>query len=121
MYKKVEIQCFYCFLSLWNNFGVECLIESTVKKVFIILKSKPGSKREGISSISEDEICICIKAPPIEGKANLAIVKYFAEIFDISKSNVVIEKGETNKNKVISVKGSYTDEEVFDILNKNMI
>lgn len=37
MYKKVEIQCFYCFLSLWNNFGVECLIESTVKKVFIIL------------------------------------------------------------------------------------
>ena len=102
-------------------FSHKCIYRNVGSKVFIILKSKPGSKQEGISSITEDEICLCVKAPPIEGKANSAIMKYFAEIFDISQSNIVIEKGETNKNKVISVDGSYTEEEVYEILNKNMI
>jgi uncharacterized protein (TIGR00251 family) len=85
------------------------------------MKTKPGSKREGISSITDDEICVCIKAPPVEGKANSAIVKYFSDIFDLSKSSIAIEKGETNKNKIISVYCSYSEEEVYNILKENMI
>jgi len=90
-------------------------------KIFINIKTKPGSKREGISFITDDEICVNIKAPPVEGKANLAIIKYFSDVFDLSKSSIAIEKGETNKNKIISVGCAYTEEEIFNMLKENMI
>jgi uncharacterized protein (TIGR00251 family) len=103
-------------------FSHKCIYKHLLgSKIFINIKTKPGSKREGISSINDDEICVNIRAPPVEGKANSAIIKYFSDIFDLSKSSIAIEKGETNKNKIISVDGSYTEEEVFNILKENTI
>lgn len=90
-------------------------------RIFLILRAKPGSKRQGISSITEEEISVCIRAPPVDGKANSALVEYFSEIFNISKSDVILEKGGTNKNKLISIVDVHTEEEVLKILNDNLL
>jgi uncharacterized protein (TIGR00251 family) len=59
---------------------------------------------------------ICIKAPPVEGQANKAIVVYLADIFGLSKGDVSIEKGMTNKHKIIMLNDCQMElEEIYEI------
>jgi uncharacterized protein len=90
-------------------------------RIFLIVRAKPGSKRQGISSIGEEEISVCIRAPPVDGKANSALIEYFSDVFNISKSDVVLEKGGTNKNKLISIVDIYSEDEVLKLLNDNLL
>jgi uncharacterized protein (TIGR00251 family) len=96
-------------------------IYKNLSRIYLIIRAKPGSKKQGISSINEDEIYVSIKAPPVDGKANSALIEYFSDIFDISKSEVTLEKGGTNKHKLISIADIYTEEEVLQILNDNLL
>ena len=90
-------------------------------RLYLVIRAKPGSKKQGINSITEDEISVCIKAPPVDGKANAALIEYLADIFDLSKSDVILEKGGSNKNKLVSLTDCYTEEEVIKILNDNLL
>lgn len=44
-----------------------------------------------------------ITAPPVEGKANKALIEVLAEYFNVKKSAVKIIKGAKSKNKVIMI------------------
>jgi uncharacterized protein YggU (UPF0235/DUF167 family) len=41
----------------------------------------------------------------VEGKANQAVIEFFADFFEIPRSSVSIASGETSRNKVIRVSG----------------
>lgn len=90
-------------------------------RTYIVIKAKPGSKKEGIFSIEKEHVVVCIKAPPVEGKANAALVEFFSEIFHVSKSDVCLEKGGTSRTKLISVSDCFTVEEILKILNDNLL
>ncbi len=92
-----------------------------MSRIYLCVKAKPASKKEGISAITESEISVCVKSPPVDGKANTALVKYFAEIFDVSKSDVRLERGGTSKSKLISIVDVYSNEDVLRILNENLL
>lgn len=104
-----------------QNQNVRQAVYSNLSRIFIWVKAKPGSKKKGISSISDTEISVSIQSPPVDGKANSALIEYFAEIFNLSKSDVIIEKGGTSKNKLISISNVYSESEVYGILNQNLI
>lgn len=44
-----------------------------------------------------------IKAQPIDGKANAAVVEFLAAHFDVSKSQIEIIKGLKSKRKTINI------------------
>lgn len=46
---------------------------------------------------------IYVKAPPTEGKANKALIEFFAETFEVKKSCLQISKGTTQKYKTIEI------------------
>ncbi len=62
-----------------------------------------------------------IKAPPVDGKANAAIINFFVGILDISKLDITLEKGSKNKHKLLSVDIDTTEENVFETFKGNMI
>ena len=101
--------------------GIKQAVYKNLSRIFIYVKAKPGSKKEGISSISESEISVSIRSPPVDGKANTALIEYFADIFNLSKSDIIIEKGGTSKNKLISITDVYTEQEVMKILYENLL
>jgi uncharacterized protein (TIGR00251 family) len=101
--------------------GLKLAVYKNLSRIFIHVKAKPGSKKQGVSQITESEIAICIRSPPVEGKANAALIEYFADIFNLSKSDVGLEKGGLSKNKLISIADIYTEEEVYNILNENLL
>lgn len=42
--------------------------------------------------MSEDAISVAISAPPIEGEANTELIKYFASILSVRKSDVSLSR-----------------------------
>ena len=63
-----------------------------------------GSKNE-IIGWREDVLCVKITAPPVEGAANSAIVKFIADALKIRKSQVELVSGEKSREKTVKIIG----------------
>lgn len=46
---------------------------------------------------------IKLAAPPVDGKANEALIEFLADYFDCAKSCIQILKGQTGKKKIIDI------------------
>jgi len=68
------------------------------------VRVKPGSKKEGVRKISENELEVRVSAPPEKGKANLRLIEILSKHFGVPKSKVRIFKGETSRDKLVEVK-----------------
>jgi uncharacterized protein (TIGR00251 family) len=55
--------------------------------------------------VEGDTVTVRLNAPPVEGKANKALVSLLAESLDIAKSRIEIVSGARGRNKVVSVEG----------------
>ena len=90
-------------------------------KIILNVHAKPGSKKEGIYEIDDEYIEIAVHAQAQNNKANLALIEYLCDIFDLSKNSVNFESGGTSRNKTISIIKDISLEEVYKILQDNMI
>ena len=69
------------------------------------VKVHPRAKRDAVAGELGDALKVCLTAPPVEGKANEACVRFFAELLQVPRSSVTIAAGETSRNKVVRVQG----------------
>jgi uncharacterized protein (TIGR00251 family) len=60
-----------------------------------------GSIGQGADAV----IKIALAAPPVDGRANEALIAYLAGILDVTRSDIAITWGEQSRNKKIRVKG----------------
>ena len=67
----------------------------------INVKAKPNSREEGVEEIQSGEFVVSVKEPPVQGKANAAIIRALQEYFHTP--NVRIVSGYTSRNKVVEV------------------
>ncbi len=70
----------------------------------IFARAKPRAKIEKVKKISENHFDVFVKQPPVNGKANQAIIKVLAEYFKISPSQIKIISGHHSKQKIIEIK-----------------
>ncbi len=73
--------------------------------VTVDIQVKPRSSREGVGPIQADRLLVAVNAPPVDGKANAAVVRVLAEAFGVSRSAVTIVRGETGKKKTVRLVG----------------
>ena len=71
----------------------------------IAVKVQPGARKNSIIGYSDSVLRVKIAAPPVEGKANKELIAYLSNILDVRKSAINIEKGQTSRNKLISIAG----------------
>jgi uncharacterized protein (TIGR00251 family) len=64
---------------------------------------KPRSSREGVGPVQGDRLVVSVNAPPVDGKANEAVVRVLAETFGVPRSAVTIVRGETGRKKTIRI------------------
>ncbi len=70
----------------------------------IAVRLTPRSSRNEIVGVQDDgTVKIRVTAPPVEGKANQALIKFLADILDVAPSRVEIVAGETGRDKLVSV------------------
>jgi hypothetical protein len=51
-----------------------------------------------------------VTAPPVEGRANDALLRLLARALDVPVSRLRIVRGQTQRNKVVAVEGLSADE-----------
>ncbi|CAH0527020.1 DUF167 family protein YggU [Vibrio hippocampi] len=64
---------------------------------------QPKASRDKLVGEHGEEFKIAITAPPIDGKANSHLSKFLAKQFKVPKGQIVIEKGELGRHKLIRV------------------
>jgi uncharacterized protein (TIGR00251 family) len=80
-------------------------IQESAKGVTFAVKVHPRARKNAITGAVGDALKLALTAPPVEGKANLAVIEFFAELFAISRSSVTIASGETSRLKRICISG----------------
>ena len=71
---------------------------------------EPGAKRTAIVGIygegDKAQVKIQVHAPPIEGRANAALIEFLAEMFGVPKNEVELVSGELSRSKVFLLRGA---------------
>ena len=74
------------------------------KEIILQIKVQPNAKKTELVSRQGDSLKIRVAAPPEEGKANDALIKFLAKLFDIPRSSIEIISGKTTKLKRVKLK-----------------
>lgn len=65
----------------------------------------PRGSRNEIVGWREGVLCVKITAPPVEGAANAAIVKFIADSLGVRKSQVELVSGDKSREKTLRICG----------------
>lgn len=69
----------------------------------LTLHIQPGASVCEIVGPHGDALKVRIKAPPVDGKANAAVCEFFAELCHVSKRQVSLISGQTDRRKRIAI------------------
>ncbi len=72
--------------------------------LLLFLRVQPRASRNLFGEVLGDRRKLYLKAPPVEGKANQELVRFLAKSLGVPKSRVVIEAGETGRNKRVRIR-----------------
>ena len=78
-------------------------------RITLTLHIQPGAKKTEFAGLHGDALKIRLAAPPVDGKANEALVKFVAETLKLPKSAVSLKSGQTSRRKVLEVEGATPD------------
>ena len=82
---------------------------ATDGRITLTLHIQPGAKKTEIAGLHGDALKIRLSAPPVDGKANEALVKFVAEALKLPKSAVNLKSGQTSRRKVLEVSGATSE------------
>ena len=75
-------------------------------RVTLTLHIQPGAKKTEFAGQHGDALKIRLAAPPVDGKANEALIKFVAETLNLPKSAVNLKSGQTSRRKVLELQGA---------------
>jgi len=64
----------------------------------------PRSARDVIGGVYGDALRIRVKAPPVSGRANQAMLKLLARHLGVSRDKITIISGTTSRTKILRIK-----------------
>ena len=71
----------------------------------LTIRIQPRASRNGIVMMEDGSLKIRLTAPPVDGAANEALIKFLAETLVVSKSQVQIVTGHSAREKIIRING----------------
>jgi uncharacterized protein (TIGR00251 family) len=69
------------------------------------LQIQPKAKRNEVAGMHAGRLRIRVAAPPVDGKANRALTGFLADLFGVSRTRVILEKGESGRLKTVRIHG----------------
>lgn len=85
------------------------MLKSAAQGVTLAVRAQPGAKRTAIMGIFGErpqvQLKIAVQAPPLEGRANEALIAFLAATFGQPKSAIELVSGELSRSKVFLLRG----------------
>ena len=75
------------------------------RRVLLNVRVVPRASRDEIRRQADGTIRIRLQAPPVEGKANAALVRFLARRLDLPRSAVRILAGANSRHKRLEISG----------------
>ena len=76
--------------------------------VSLSIHVQPKASRTRIAGLHGDAVKLCITSPPVDGKANAAVILFLAKLFKIPKAAVTLASGEASRDKRLILAGIST-------------
>ncbi len=84
--------------------------ERTPDGVRIRLRIQPRASRTEVVGLHGNEIRIRLSAPPVDGAANEALLRFLSDQLSVPRSAVRLISGESGRSKVVTISGVDVDE-----------
>ena len=69
----------------------------------IAVHAQPGAKKSAVAGLHGEALKIRVAAPPVEGKANEALIAFVARALGVPRRAVTLARGETSREKLLLV------------------
>jgi len=73
--------------------------------VVLALKVTAGAARTEPRGLWQDNLRLAVQAPPIEGRANAAVMAWVARAFDLPRAGIDLLSGAQSRRKTILLRG----------------
>ena len=69
----------------------------------IKVTAHPNAKKPRVEKDLLGTLHVYVNAPPLEGKANKAVIQMLSEYFNVSKGKITLASGAKSKHKTFSI------------------
>ncbi|CAH3177953.1 unnamed protein product [Porites lobata] len=91
-------------------------------RICVKILAKPGAKQSNITDISSDGLGVQIGALAREGEANEELIRFLAEVLNVRKRSLSLDKGSKSKQKIVSIESTEINiEQVRERLSQNVL
>ena len=73
--------------------------------VTLNIRVQPRASKNGMELREDGTVKVRLTAPPVDGAANEALVRYLADAFGVGRSQVEILSGQTGRQKIVRIAG----------------
>jgi uncharacterized protein (TIGR00251 family) len=71
----------------------------------IAVRVHPGARKNGVTGVHADAVKIALTAPPVDGKANEALIAFLADALRLPRARISLVAGATSRAKTVRIAG----------------
>ena len=80
-------------------------VRDTPQGASFLVRVQPRARRNAVQGVMGEALRVSLSTPPIDGRANEALILFLAELLHVSRSSIAIASGEHARNKRICIAG----------------
>jgi uncharacterized protein (TIGR00251 family) len=80
-------------------------LHSTPDGCTLAVRVHPGARRNAVTGIHADALKIALTTPPVDGRANEALIAFLADALRLPKSSIFLVTGATSRSKLLRITG----------------
>lgn len=66
---------------------------------------QPRASRDEVAGVRDGTVKVRLTAPPVDGEANSALVRFLAKLLGVPRSTVTLVRGQTARRKTVRIEG----------------
>jgi len=80
-------------------------IRPTSSGASFAVKVQPRARKDAVTGEIGDALKVSLTAPPLEGRANQALIEFLAQLLKVPRSSIKIAAGQNSRRKVVAIAG----------------
>ena len=83
-------------------------LQTLAGRVRLSIVVRPRASKTSLAGVHDGKLKIHLAAPPVDGEANEALIRFLADTLDVRRTAISLVQGAQSRNKVVDVEGVET-------------
>lgn len=80
---------------------MSCYVRNNDESISLKVYVQPRASKNEIAGLHNGALKLRLTTPPVDGKANKAVLAFLAKVLGLPKSSLTLKSGHQNRNKVV--------------------